>query len=73
VPGHTSVEGNEEADSLVKEGTKIQPESQKSSFALLGLLIRQLGQKEWNKALVQYEEKKRDTIRNPASYNNRFP
>jgi ribonuclease HI len=46
VPGHTSVEGNEEADTLAKEGTKIQPQSQKSSFALLGQQIRQLGTNE---------------------------
>ncbi|KAF4631031.1 hypothetical protein G7Y89_g7102 [Cudoniella acicularis] len=40
---HTEIEGNEEADSLAKRGTKSSSISIKTSFVLFRLLIRQIG------------------------------
>ena len=40
VPGHTDVEGNEQADRLAKLATAQQPESDCTSLAMLGLWIK---------------------------------
>ncbi len=42
VPGHTDIEGNEIADSLAKEATKLDPAEDETSFAILGLKIKAL-------------------------------
>ncbi|KAF4627959.1 hypothetical protein G7Y89_g10191 [Cudoniella acicularis] len=72
VPGHTEVEGNEEADSLAKRGTKSSSISIKTSFASLGLLIRQIGTSEWQKAIERYRDKERAN-QNPRTYSKLFP
>ena len=70
VPGHTDVYGNELADSLAKEATKLAPSSDKTSFAVLGCRAKQLSSKEWESVLDQYD---RQPSQNPATYKNQFP
>ncbi len=40
--GHTDITGNEIADSLAKEATKLDPLEEETSFAVLGLRIKAL-------------------------------
>ena len=47
VPGHQDVEGNEKADALAKEATMLDPSSCKTSLAVIGTRIKQLGEREW--------------------------
>lgn len=70
VPGHTDVFGNELADSLAKEATKMVPSTDETSFAVLGYRARKASSREWELALDQYD---RQPNQNPASYKNQFP
>jgi len=47
VPGHTDVYGNELADSLAKAATQLPPESDETSFAVLGSKIKEARTQEW--------------------------
>lgn len=47
VPGHQDVIGNEKADTLAKEATKLDPSSSRTSLAVIGTRIKQLGEREW--------------------------
>jgi hypothetical protein len=46
VPGHTDIAGNEIADSLAKEATKLDSLENETSFAVLGLKIKALDSQE---------------------------
>ncbi|KAJ8063433.1 hypothetical protein OCU04_008652 [Sclerotinia nivalis] len=47
VPGHTSVEGNELADALAKEATRLRSSSNETSFASLGMDIKRTKSEDW--------------------------
>ncbi|EDO04154.1 hypothetical protein SS1G_06637 [Sclerotinia sclerotiorum 1980 UF-70] len=47
VPGHTSVQGNELADSLAKEATKIPSPSHETSYASIGMDIKRMKSENW--------------------------
>ncbi len=47
VPGYTDIVGNEIADSLAKEATKLDPAEDETSFVVLGLRIKALASQEW--------------------------
>ncbi|EDN94242.1 hypothetical protein SS1G_10115 [Sclerotinia sclerotiorum 1980 UF-70] len=47
VPGHTSVQGNELADSLAKEATKIPSSSHETSYASIGMDIKRMKSENW--------------------------
>jgi len=70
VPGHTDVYGNELADSLAKAATQIPPDSDETSFAVLGSKIKEARTQEWldllgtNDQIPNY---------NPYSYKRLFP
>src|ERR1700727_350455 len=68
VPGHTDIAGNEEADKLAKLATKLEPSTNETSFAMLGVKIRQIGITEWRTQLA-----KQPRTLNPASYSRIFP
>ena len=70
VPGHQNIIGNEKADALAKEATKLDPNSSKTSLAVIGTRIKQLGEQEWHSYLEQYR-KKAITI-NPNTYAARY-
>jgi ribonuclease HI len=69
VPGHTKIEGNEMADSLAKEATELEPESEDTSFALLGLRMKQIGSTEWKSLIQNYVQKPNP---NPATYSKKY-
>ena len=46
VPGYQDVAGNEKADALAKEATMLDPSSYKTSLAVIGTRIKQLGERE---------------------------
>lgn len=69
VPGHTDVAGNEAADSLAKEATKLDSDSDETSFALLGQKIKQTSSVEWKEMLSEYERKLHS---NPATYSKKY-
>lgn len=70
VPGHTDILGNETADLLAKSATFIIPQSTKTSFAMLGLKIKELKIKEWYDLLNNAKGK---TNYNRFSYKKHFP
>ncbi|EDN93481.1 hypothetical protein SS1G_09348 [Sclerotinia sclerotiorum 1980 UF-70] len=47
VPGHTSVQGNELADSLAKEATKILSSSHETSYTSIGMDIKRMKSENW--------------------------
>ena len=47
--------GNELADSLAKEATKLAPSSYNISYAYLGSQIRNLATQEWQEILDKYD------------------
>jgi ribonuclease HI len=57
VPGHQDIIGNEKADALAKEATKLDPSSSRTSLAVIGTRIKQLGEREWLSYLEQYRRK----------------
>ena len=70
VPGHTEIVGNEMADSLAKEATTLYPtEPETTSFALLGLKIKQTNSVEWRSTLEKYGQKPNS---NPTTYHRKF-
>ena len=76
VPGHTDIEGNEDADRLAKRATKEQPSTERTSLAMLGLWIKKTKMNEWNTALEKHSRKaraKRLRNPNPSSYMAIFP
>lgn len=50
-PGHTDIYGNELADFLAKRATKLEPSLDQTSFAVLGLQIKEKRQFEWGQYL----------------------
>lgn len=42
VPGHHNIEGNERANQLAKEATKLTPSLNTTSLALVGAKVKQL-------------------------------
>jgi ribonuclease HI len=71
VPGHTDITGNEIADSLAKEATKLAPTDNKTSFAVLGLKINALATQEWLQILSKYRAQALKTT-NTATYSRTF-
>jgi len=69
-PGHTGILGNETADLLAKSATLITPQSTKTSFAMLGLKIKELKTKEWYDLLNNAKGRTND---NRFSYRKHFP
>ncbi|KAH7553336.1 hypothetical protein BM1_08309 [Bipolaris maydis] len=70
VPGHQGVIGNEKADALAKEATKLDPSSSRTSLAIIGSRIKQLGEREWLSYLGQYRRKA--IALNPTTYAARY-
>ncbi|EMD84699.1 hypothetical protein COCHEDRAFT_1084426 [Bipolaris maydis C5] len=63
---HQGVIGNEKADALAKEATKLDPSSSRTSLAIIGSRIKQLGEREWLSYLGQYRRKA--IALNPTTY-----
>ena len=70
VPGHTEVYGNELADSLAKQATTLAPNTNETSFAVLGCKAKQVSTREWESALDQYEK---TPCQNTITYKKQFP
>jgi ribonuclease HI len=71
VPGHTDLFGNEAADQLAKHGTKLPASSTKTSFAILGIKIKQLAREEWAEYVTSYATKLKSN--NQATYCRVYP
>ena len=69
VPGHSDIAGNELADSLAKEASKEVSQLQETSFALLGLKIKQTSSTSWHALLQKHDQDHRS---NPATYSKNF-
>jgi ribonuclease HI len=73
VLGHEDILGNETADTLAKEATKKAPESNSTSFALLGLKIQELRAREWARVIQDHKDKrKKAKDDNPTTYSNTY-
>ena len=70
VPGHTKVYGNELADSLAKQATTLAPDTNETSFAVLGCKAKEVSIREWESVLDQYE---RTPNQNTTTYRKQFP
>jgi ribonuclease HI len=70
VPGHIEVYGNELADALAKQATRIAPSSHQTSFAVLGCKARELSAREWQATLDQPKCLQNQNL-NPTSYRNK--
>lgn len=72
VPGHTDIQGNEQADQLAKDATTIQPKTRVLSFAMLGAKIKRVTQDEWLAKLRKHDQNNPQHS-NPLSYHKFFP
>ncbi|PVH73105.1 hypothetical protein DL98DRAFT_552810 [Cadophora sp. DSE1049] len=72
VPGHTDIHGNEKADLLAKVATTIYPTQHQTSFAMIGVKIRQKAREEWMKILKKDSLATINTT-HPLSYKKTFP
>ena len=70
VPGHTDIPGNELADSLAKEASKEAPQLQETSFAFLGLKIKQTSSSNW---LALLRKSLQGPRLNHSTYSRNFP
>jgi ribonuclease HI len=73
VPGHTDIIGNETADSLAKEATKLDPIKDETSFAVLGLKIKAIASQEWLQVLSKYREQTLKTAKSSTYTSTFFP
>lgn len=64
VPGHTDLTGNEKADEMAKTGAYKMPITYQTSYAMLGLQVKQLAIDEW------YRKLEKHCINNPNSNNH---
>ncbi len=71
MPGYTDIAGNEIADSLAKEATKLDPLENETSFAVLGLKIKALDSQEWHQILAKYRAQTLKTA-NTSTYSKTF-
>jgi ribonuclease HI len=71
VPGHTNVQGNERADTLAKAATFERPTSHQTSYAMLGLRMKQQRIREW-KHSIEVRSAKSKTSNYHYSYRKRF-
>ncbi|PVH68652.1 hypothetical protein DL98DRAFT_350597, partial [Cadophora sp. DSE1049] len=62
--------GNELADSLAKQATTLAPNTNETSFAVLGCKAKQVSTREWESALDQYEK---TPCQNTTTYRKQFP
>lgn len=69
VPGHQDILGNELADRLAKEGTVAAPTSTETSYALLGMKIKEKAKEEWAQILEDYKERPNPNL---STYSKRF-
>lgn len=72
VPGHTEIQGNEAADALAKAATYKRPISNQTSYAMLGLQIKQMETQEWRDKLEKHDAKNPKSVNN-YSYRKEFP
>lgn len=72
VPGHKDISGNEIADALAKGATKMRPTTYVTSFAALGMQIKQMGRDEWAHKLEK-ESSSNDQRPTHYSYKGEFP
>lgn len=59
VPGHTKIDGNETADQLAKSATLISPSLNQTSFAMVGVKIKQQNNLEWRQILEKNKARSR--------------
>ena len=65
VPGHVDIQGNELADKLAKEATRLEPSTNETSFGVLSQKAKEVSTKEWLDILDQYRKL---PSTNPTSY-----
>ena len=70
VPGHLNIEGNEIADSLAKQGTKVSPSLVPCSLASIKSNLMQLTKNEWQEDYLKYKTKAWKN--NPSTYSATF-
>jgi len=72
VPGHLGIYGNELADRLAKEGTKMAPRSQQTSFATIKSKIQQDRLHEWQRYLDEHDKRRYKDDKCLSNYSKRF-